>query len=121
MAWNGGKLDAVVTGKQLAAQQRSAIVEDVERGFSDTLRAPPWQTDTCLGNWHYDRPLFERHGYKSAGSVITRLCDVQRVEILGTNQALEFVRDAGGLTITSPQRPLGRDAYAFRILGNGLV
>src|SRR6267154_2743478 len=50
--------------------------QDVGRGFSDSLRPQPWQTDTCLGNWHYDRSLFERHGYKSADSVITRLCDV---------------------------------------------
>jgi alpha-L-fucosidase len=74
--WNRGELEAVVTGKLLTPQQRSALVEDVERGFSDSLRPLPWQTDTCLGNWHYDRSLFERHGYKSAGSVITRLCDV---------------------------------------------
>jgi alpha-L-fucosidase len=74
--WNRGALEAVVTGKVLTPQQRGAVVEDVERGFSDSLRPLPWQTDTCLGNWHYDRSLFERHGYKSAGSVITRLCDV---------------------------------------------
>jgi alpha-L-fucosidase len=74
--WNDGRLEAVVTGKKLTAKQQGAIVEDVERGFSDQLRALPWQTDTCLGNWHYDRPLYERHGYKSAYSVIARLCDV---------------------------------------------
>jgi alpha-L-fucosidase len=74
--WNRGALEAVVTGKVLTPQQRGALVEDVERGYSDSLRPQPWQTDTCLGNWHYDRSLFERHGYKSAGSVITRLCDV---------------------------------------------
>jgi len=33
-------------------------------------------TDTCLGNWHYDRALFERHGYKSATTVIQMLTDV---------------------------------------------
>jgi alpha-L-fucosidase len=76
LARNHGAPDVVVTGKKLKPHQRGAVVEDVERGFSDSLRATPWQTDTCLGNWHYDRSLFERHGYKSAGSVITRLCDV---------------------------------------------
>jgi len=74
--WNRGALEAVVTGKLLTPQQRNALVEDVERGFSDSLRPLPWQTDTCLGNWHYDRSLFDRHGYKSATSVISRLCDV---------------------------------------------
>jgi alpha-L-fucosidase len=75
-SWNGGKLDVVVTGKELNLQQRGALVEDLERGFSDGIRPLPWQTDTCIGNWHYDRPLFERHGYKSAAAVIARLCDV---------------------------------------------
>ncbi len=52
------------------------MVEDVERGFVSDLRPQPWQTDTCIGNWHYDRALYERHGYKSAKAVIQRLADV---------------------------------------------
>jgi alpha-L-fucosidase len=230
-SWNDGKLDVVVTGKELTAQQRTALVEDVERGFSDILRPLPWQTDTCLGNWHYDRSLFERHGYKSAGSVIIRLCDVvakngnlmlsvpirgdgtidsdevailgdlaawmkingeaifgtrpwriygegptrvkagmfgekdakpftpqdirfttrrgvlyalalgwpeaatltikslaadvagqvQRVELLGIDQALPYHRDGAGLTITLPQHRFGDHVYAFKISGHGLV
>ena len=76
LGWNGGRLDAVINGKKLEPAQRSALVEDVERGFSAALRPLPWQTDTCIGNWHYDRALFERHAYKSAASVLSRLCDV---------------------------------------------
>jgi len=68
--------DVVVTGKKLSPLQRRGIVEDVERGFSDRLRAEPWQTDTCIGSWHYDRPLYERGGYKSGRDVIQRLIDV---------------------------------------------
>jgi alpha-L-fucosidase len=231
LARNHGASDVVVTGKKLKPHQRGAVVEDVERGFSDSLRAMPWQTDTCLGNWHYDRSLFERHGYKSAGSVITRLCDVvakngnlllsvplrgngtidsdevaileslagwmkingeaifgtrpwriygegptqvhpgafgegdleaftvedirfttrggtlyalvmawpdantltikslavgvqgqvNRVELLGTGQALRHLRNERGLTITLPQHKPGDYACAFRISGDGLV
>ncbi|MDV6330896.1 alpha-L-fucosidase [Asticcacaulis sp. 201] len=73
--WHG-KVDVVINGKKLDELQRRAIVEDVERGFSDHLRPLPWQTDTCIGNWHYDRPLYERDGYKTAKQVIQRLCDV---------------------------------------------
>ena len=76
LAWNNGPLEAVINGKNLRSHQRTALVEDVERGYSDTLRPLPWQSDTCIGNWHYDRELFLRHGYKSAASVIARLCDV---------------------------------------------
>jgi alpha-L-fucosidase len=66
----------VVFGKKLKASQRLAIVEDVERGFLDEIRPEPWQTDTCIGNWHYDRRLYENGGYKSAKQVIQRLADV---------------------------------------------
>ena len=74
-AWHG-KLDVVATGKKLTDAQAHGITEDIERGFSDHLRAQPWQTCTCIGNWHYDRPLYERNGYKSAKSVLQRLTDV---------------------------------------------
>ncbi|HET7458586.1 MAG TPA: alpha-L-fucosidase [Gemmatimonadaceae bacterium] len=74
-AWHGGRLESVVTAKKLAPAHATAVVEDVERGFSDTLRPLPWHADTCLGDWHYDRSLYERHGYKTAETVIARLCD----------------------------------------------
>jgi alpha-L-fucosidase len=56
--------------------QRRAIVEDVERGWLDDIRPEPWQTDTCIGNWHYDRRIYERGGYKTAKQVVQRLADV---------------------------------------------
>jgi len=74
--WHGGRLDAVLNAKNLTPGQRPALVEDIERGVSEAIRPLPWQTDTCIGDWHYSRPLFEAHGYKSAGTVITRLCDI---------------------------------------------
>ena len=75
-AWNGGRLEGVLNAKKLTDEQRPALVEDIERGFSENMRPLPWQTDTCLGDWHYRRSLFEEHRYKSAGTVITRLCDI---------------------------------------------
>ncbi len=74
--WHGGRLDAVLNAKNLTPGQRPALVEDIERGVSDAVRPLPWQTDTCIGDWHYSRPLFEAHGYKSADTVITQLCDI---------------------------------------------
>lgn len=67
---------AVVTGKLLTEPQKDAIVMDVERGVAQGIQAKPWQTCTCLGQWHYDRALYERNGYKSAAEVIKILCDV---------------------------------------------
>ncbi|MFL6601845.1 MAG: alpha-L-fucosidase [Steroidobacteraceae bacterium] len=74
--WHGGKVQVVINSKKLTDEQRPALVEDIERGFSDAMRALPWQTDTCIGHWHYRRSLFEEHRYTSAGTVIGRLCDI---------------------------------------------
>lgn len=73
--WHG-ETDVVLFAKKLGAFERQAVVEDVERGFVADIRPEPWQTDTCIGNWHYDRPLYERGGYKSAKQVVQRLADV---------------------------------------------
>src|SRR5208283_2259843 len=31
---------------------------------------------TCIGSWHYDRAIFEKHRYKSAASVVRMLADI---------------------------------------------
>ena len=71
-----GDIDVVLTAKRLTPYQRAGIVYDVERGFVADILPHPWQTDTCIGSWHYDRRIFEGHAYKSAKSVVQRLCDV---------------------------------------------
>jgi alpha-L-fucosidase len=71
-----GDNEAVMTGKFLDDQQRRAMVYDIERGKATGILPQPWQTDTCLGDWHYDRQLFERHRYKSAATVIPMLADI---------------------------------------------
>ena len=71
-----GSIDVVATGKLLTPYQRRALVEDVERGFSDRLRPEPWQTCTCIGDWHYNRARFDNKSYVPAEQVIQRLCDV---------------------------------------------
>jgi alpha-L-fucosidase len=76
MAWHGGKLEAVVNGKQLPPERRAGLVEDVERGQRDAIEPLPWQTCTCIGDWHYNRGVFDNHQYKSAASVIHRLADI---------------------------------------------
>ena len=76
LARNRGKLDAVITGKGLNDEQRRALVLDVERGVTHGGESLPWQTDTCIGSWHYDRSVFEQHRYKTAGQVIQMLIDI---------------------------------------------
>lgn len=71
-----GKLDAVIFGKILDEQQRKCMVWDIERGQSNQIEAQPWQTDTCIGGWHYDRRIYDHNQYKSAKTVIHTLIDV---------------------------------------------
>jgi len=71
-----GKLEAVVNGKVLNEQQRKCMVMDLERGISNRIEPLPFQTDTCIGNWHYDIDLYNQHGYKSADQVAHMLVDI---------------------------------------------
>jgi alpha-L-fucosidase len=71
-----GHVDVVVTGKKMTEAHRAAVVEDIERGVAMDIRPAAWQTDTCLGNWHYQRSLFDEHRYKTAKQVIQMLVDV---------------------------------------------
>jgi len=71
-----GSLQAVVNCKVLPDNQRAAVVEDVERGFRADVVPHPWQTDTCIGDWHYNRERFLQKSYMPADAVVHRLCDV---------------------------------------------
>jgi alpha-L-fucosidase len=67
---HGGKLEAVLFGKVLTPGQRKCMVWDIERGASNQIEPLAWQTDTCIGDWHYQR------NYKSAKTVIQTLVDI---------------------------------------------
>lgn len=74
--WHGSNDDGVLFGKVLNPDQRKAMAWDIERGSSNEIEPHPWQTDTCLGNWHYERSVFERHRYKTTRTVVQTLIDV---------------------------------------------
>lgn len=65
-----------MTDKHLNDIERRAQVYDIERGRASGILPQPWETDTCIGSWHYDRAIFEHHSYKSAAIVIPMLADV---------------------------------------------
>jgi alpha-L-fucosidase len=99
-----GRTQAVVNGKILNEMQRQAMVYDIERGKAQEILPKAWQTDTCLGSWHYDRAIFDRHGYKSAASVVRMLADI--------------VSKNGNLMLSVPlQRDGQPDADEVRIVG----
>ena len=74
--WHDGRNEAVVNTKRLDETQRKCLVYDIERGKADGILPDPWQTDTCIGAWHYSRSIFNKHGYKKADDVVRMLIDI---------------------------------------------
>jgi alpha-L-fucosidase len=74
LQWRGD--DGVLFGKLLEADQRHCMALDIERGRSNLIEPLPWQTDTCIGSWHYEQAVFDNHAYKSARTVVHTLIDV---------------------------------------------
>lgn len=72
--WHGD--DGVMFNKVLEPDQKKCMALDIERGRSNVIEPLAWQTDTCLGGWHYDRGIFEHHAYKSVQTVVHTLIDV---------------------------------------------
>ncbi|HSV16733.1 MAG TPA: alpha-L-fucosidase [Tepidisphaeraceae bacterium] len=75
-AQHDGRNEAVMNTKGLNEEQRQCLVWDIERGLADKIEPFAWQTDTCIGSWHYDRSIYDRHRYKTAKTVIQMLADI---------------------------------------------
>jgi alpha-L-fucosidase len=71
-----GRVEVVLNSKKLPPERRAGLVEDIERGIATEIRPAPWQTDTCIGNWHYERRLFDEHRYKTVHQVVHMLLDI---------------------------------------------
>jgi alpha-L-fucosidase len=76
LARHGGKLEAVLNAKKMTREHAPGLVEDIERGVAKGILPEPWQTDTCIGGWHYERRLFDEHKYKTVGQVVRMLTDI---------------------------------------------
>ena len=71
-ARHNGKIEAVYFSKQADNCALGTCALDRERGVLDGISASPWQTDTCIGDWHYKRGV----AYKSSKKVIDLLVDI---------------------------------------------
>jgi alpha-L-fucosidase len=76
LARTGGRSAGVLFGKILNDEQKKCLVWDIERGAPNMTLPYAWQTDTCIGGWHYDRAAYDRNLYKSAKTVIHMLADI---------------------------------------------
>jgi alpha-L-fucosidase len=83
---HGGKAEVVYTCKQ---QSKGMWVEDLERGVMAGIRPEPWQTDTSIGDWYYNK----NWKYRGADWVIHMLVDI--------------VSKNGNLLLNVVQRPDG--------------
>jgi alpha-L-fucosidase len=73
---NGGESQIVFTGKVLTDWQKKTLLWDVERGAPDAIQELPWQTCTCIGEWHYNKHVYYEDRYKTSAQVISMLVDV---------------------------------------------
>jgi alpha-L-fucosidase len=75
-AMHAGKTQAVYTSKRAldAVKGKAICVFDVERGVVDDIWPLPWQTDTCIGDWHYNRGMIGY--YKTPKMVVDMLVDI---------------------------------------------
>lgn len=69
---HGGPVEAVYTSKRPEDCETGTCVLDFERGLANAIRPQPWQTDTCIGEWHYRRGI----KYKTPKTVIDMLVDI---------------------------------------------
>jgi alpha-L-fucosidase len=59
---HGGKMEAVINVKQVPDRLAKSVVADYERDLTDKIMPYPWQSETCIGEWHYQRKLFDQPG-----------------------------------------------------------
>jgi alpha-L-fucosidase len=69
---HGGDVQAVYTSKRREDSEVGTCLFDVERGVVENIWPGPWQTDTCIGSWHYRRGI----EYKTPKTVIDLLVDI---------------------------------------------
>jgi len=69
---HGGKNQAVYFSKTDKDCQSGTCALDRERGVLDGISPVPWQTDTCIGDWHYKRGV----NYKTGKKVVDLLVDI---------------------------------------------
>ena len=57
-----GQMEAVINVKYVPFDLTKAVVADLERGVTNSIMRYPWQSETCIGQWHYQRALYNQPG-----------------------------------------------------------
>ena len=108
-----GRTEGVYNSKTKTDCAGGMCVLDRERGVSPNIWPVPWQTDTCIGNWHYQVGLT----YKTPKKVIDLLVDI--VSKNG-NLLLNFPLPASGELDSAEMRVLEGITDWMSVNGEGL-
>jgi alpha-L-fucosidase len=108
-----GEVETVYNSKIAADCDGGACVLDHERGVTGEIWPAPWQTDTCIGNWHYK--LGQK--YKTSKKVIDLLVDI--VSKNG-NLLLNFPLPANGELDADEMRTLEGITAWMNVNGEGI-
>jgi alpha-L-fucosidase len=73
---NRGKVETVYTNKGKTDCVKGVCLLDLERGVVEKIWDEPWQTDTCIGDWHYNRDTYVNNKYKTTKTVVDLLVDI---------------------------------------------
>ena len=75
----GDRMEGVTHVKAVPDRLAKAVVGSCERGLMSGIAPYAWQSETCIGNWHYERSLYdhpgEYGGYMEPRDVIHWLID----------------------------------------------
>jgi alpha-L-fucosidase len=69
---HGGKVESVYSSKAATDCAEGTCVLDLERGLVNKIWPDPWQTDTCIGAWHYKKGIT----YKTPKTIVDMLVDI---------------------------------------------
>lgn len=61
-AMNGGKVEGCINIKKVPAKLAKSVIADYERGITSGIMPYAWQSETCIGDWHYYRALYDQPG-----------------------------------------------------------
>jgi alpha-L-fucosidase len=62
MRAHGGTAQCVINIKEVPDKWAKSVVADYERGLTDKIMEYAWQSETCIGDWHYNRALYDKPG-----------------------------------------------------------
>ena len=83
---HGGNMEAILNIKEVPDNLAKAVVADYERGLTSGIAKYPWQSETCIGDWHYNRAIYDKPGeyggYLPPSDVVHWMIDtVSRMEL----------------------------------------